>query len=99
MNAEIKGLLSFIDGAPSAFHAAESICNALRQAGYDPLEEREIWRLKPGGRYFFTRNRSSVMAFRIPTCGFAPFQIIASHGDSPAFRLKPAAGNRRGMRC
>ena len=92
MNAEIKGLLSFIDGAPSAFHAAESICNALRQAGYDPLEEREIWRLKPGGRYFFTRNRSSVMAFRIPTCGFAPFQIIASHGDSPAFRLKPAAG-------
>lgn len=92
MNAEIKGLLSFIDSAPSVFHAAESVCSALRQAGYDPLEEREIWRLKPGGRYFFTRNRSSVMAFRIPACGFAPFQIIASHGDSPAFRLKPAAG-------
>ncbi len=42
MNAEIKGLLSFIDSAPSAFHAAESVCSALRQEGTIPLRSAKF---------------------------------------------------------
>ena len=45
----------------------------------------------PGGKYFVTRNRSSVIALTIPQAGFAPFQIVSSHSDSPTFKLKPAS--------
>ena len=88
----IRGLMDFIDGAPTAFHAVARIGEALEAAGYNRLEERELWRLAPGGRYYVTRNRSSVIAFRIPESGLAPFQIVASHSDSPCFKLKPNAG-------
>ena len=44
----------------------------------------------PGGKYYVTRNRSALIAFRVPESGFAPFQIVASHSDSPSFKLKPA---------
>lgn len=85
----IRGLMNFIDASPTAFHATEEISRALKEAGYERLEEREVWTIVPGGRYFLTRNRSSLIAFRIPERGFAPFQIVASHGDSPCFKLKP----------
>ena len=85
----IRGLMDFIDASPTAFHATENIAKALEGAGYARLEEREVWRIASGGRYFLTRNHSSLIAFRIPERGFAPFQIVASHGDSPCFKLKP----------
>ena len=85
----IRGLMEFIDAAPTAFHAAQLAASALEGAGYQKLEEQKTWAIAPGGRYYVTRNRSSVIAFRIPKRGFAPFQISASHGDSPCFKLKP----------
>lgn len=87
----IRGLMDFIDASPTAFHAVENICAALAGAGWQRLEERETWQIAPGGRYYFTRNRSSVIAFRVPEAGFAHFQITASHSDSPCFKLKPGA--------
>ena len=89
---DIRGLMRFIDASPTAFHAAANVCDALAEAGWQRLEERDRWRIAPGGRYYFTRNRSSVIAFRVPESGFAHFQIVASHSDSPCFKLKPAAG-------
>ena len=85
------GLMQFIDAAPTAFHAAAMAADTLANAGYQKLEEQQPWTIAPGGRYFLTRNRSSVIAFRLPKRGFAPFQIVASHGDSPCFKLKPNA--------
>ena len=35
-----------------------------------------------------TRNQSSVIAFKIPGKDFKGFQIMASHSDSPAFKIK-----------
>ena len=87
----IKGLMEFIDRAPTAFHATAEVAAMLEAAGYARLNEREPWRLAPGARCYVTRNRSSLVALRIPEAGFAPFQIVASHGDSPSFKLKPNA--------
>ena len=39
-----------------------------------------------------TRNQSSIIAFRIPKGDFNHFQLVASHSDSPCFKLKPSAG-------
>ena len=87
----IRGMMAFIDAAPTTFHAVEQVAKRLEAAGYERLEERATWTIVPGGRYFVTRNRSSLIAFRVPGRGFAPFQIVASHGDSPCFKLKPNA--------
>ena len=87
----IHGLMGFIDRSPTAFHAVEQICEALDGAVFVSLKETEPWRLSPGGRYYLTRNRSSVIAFRLPEGPVDRFQIVASHSDSPAFKLKPNA--------
>lgn len=55
--------------------------------GYTRLEEGEKWAIEPGGRYYVTRNMSSVIAFAAGR-GYGPFKIIASHCDSPIFKLK-----------
>lgn len=85
-------MMDFIRHSPTAFHAVANICQMLEHEGYVLLSERGMWRLQPGGRYCVTRNQSSIIAFRIPESGFAHFQIVATHADSPAFKLKPSAG-------
>lgn len=37
----------------------------LINAGFHLLNENEEWNLKPGGRYFFTRNMSCLIAFAV----------------------------------
>lgn len=91
MPSEVQGFLDFAAASPSAFHGCANACRALREAGYAPLNEFAPWEIVPGGRYFVTRNLSSVIAFAVPEAGAAPFQIVASHSDSPAFKLKPHA--------
>ena len=86
---ELQKLLSFLRSTPTAFHAAANVRATLIGAGYEPLEEGDPWELRPGGRYCLTRNQSSVLAFRIPERGFSHFQIVATHADSPCFKLKP----------
>ena len=91
MSNRANDFLDFVRRSPTAFHAAENIRQALVERGFVELNENERWNIAPGGRYVVTRNRSSVIAFAVPECGMAHFQIVASHGDSPAFKLKPVA--------
>ena len=63
----------------------------LEEAGFSRLAEHEAWNIVPGGRYYVTRNRSALIAFSVPEKGAAHCQIVASHGDSPTFKLKPKA--------
>ena len=51
------------------------------------MAEKDKWKLSPG-KYFVTRDGSSFIAFSIPTSDFRGFNIIASHSDSPAFKIK-----------
>ena len=81
-------LLSFIRKSPTAFHAVEQICEKLNSEGFVRVEECEAWDLVPGGKYFVTRNQSSVIAFRLPTALPKQALITASHTDSPMFKLK-----------
>ena len=86
-----KDFLEYVRRSPSAFHAADAACEILKEQGFCELREQDAWALAPGGRYVVTRNRSSVVALTIPERGMSHFQIVASHSDSPAFKLKPVA--------
>jgi len=88
MQREIMGLVKYLKESVSAFHAVQAACDALEAAGFVRLQEAQTWALERGGRYFVTRNQSSLIAFSVPMCGFAPIQAVASHSDSPVFRIK-----------
>lgn len=82
-------LLDFIRTSPSCYHAIDSIKKMLFSAGFDELFEGDDWKLAANGKYFVTRNSSSLIAFRIPERISGGFMIVASHSDSPTFRVKP----------
>ena len=86
---EADGLLRFLKASPTAFHAAAAVCRELE--GFEPLNECDPWRLRPGHRYLVTRNRSSVIAFTMPSDTLRSFRLIAAHSDSPTFRIKENA--------
>lgn len=83
-----KDLAQFLEGSPSCFHAIENMKNILSEEHFEQLQENRKWHVQPGGRYFVTRNSSSLIAFTIPEHGFKGMRIIASHGDSPTFKIK-----------
>lgn len=93
MDKEIsQELLSFIQKSPSCFHAVDTIKGMLKQNGYIELKECESWHLQKGGRYFTTRNGSSLIAFSIgKTLDDYHFQLTSSHSDSPTFKVKEVA--------
>ncbi len=85
----VQKLIGFIGQSPTCYHAVDAIRRELRD--YTLLNERERWTLKPGGKYCVTRNGSSIIAFTLPEGDFSGFQIVASHADSPAFKIKENA--------
>lgn len=88
----ITELASFIKSAPTAFHAAEKMSAILRENSFEELKERERWELKPGKRYYITRNHSSIIAFKVgQELSDYSFHVTASHSDSPGFKLKENA--------
>ncbi|WP_302325776.1 M18 family aminopeptidase [Enterocloster lavalensis] len=83
-----KRLLTFLENSPTSFHAVENMATRLRGEGFEELKEADCWSIEAGGRYFVTRNMSSLIAFRVPGKDFTGFQIISSHSDSPTFKIK-----------
>lgn len=83
-----KELLAFIKKSPTAFHAVEEMQTRLMEDGFQVLSEKEHWKLTPGGKYVVTRNHSALIAFTIPERESWKFHIIASHSDSPSFKIK-----------
>lgn len=83
-----REMLEFIEKSPTCFHAVENLKKMLEKEGFRELREREEWETAPGGKYYVTRNDSSVIALRIPESEPKGFHIVASHSDSPSFKVK-----------
>lgn len=85
-------MLQFLKACPTAFHAVARMGAELEAHGYQRLWENEKWSLELGGRYYVTRNDSSIIAFHMGTeLSQYGFHIIASHSDSPTFKIKEQA--------
>ncbi|MEP1469486.1 MAG: M18 family aminopeptidase [Halieaceae bacterium] len=86
-------LCDFIARATTPFHAVAAMTAQLRDAGFVALaEERDIKDLASGGKYYLTRNDSSLVAFvvgseRAPTEGM---RMVGAHTDSPCLLVKPS---------
>lgn len=88
-----EGFVQFLRKTPTQFHVVNECIKQLSAAGFTRLSEKENWegKVRPNGRYFYTRNETSLFAFAVGPQfkkgdGFA---IVAAHTDSPSLKLKP----------
>ena len=86
-----KGLMNFIDKTPNAYYCVENVKKILEENGYKELKENESWeKVTNGGKHYVVRNDSSIIAFDAGNFYKTEdgFNIVAVHGDSPAFTVK-----------
>lgn len=89
--------INFVNKARSPWHATEVVRAQLVQQGFKHLQEKENWQLQPNGKYFFTRNGSTIVAFAIGGAFKVGngFKIIGAHTDSPDLKLKPISAQEK----
>ena len=87
-NSIATNFIDFIHRSPSCYHATENFRSILLGHGYTELLESEKWEMQYGGKYFVTRNDSSILAFRIPNVAPTAFAMAAAHSDAPTFKVK-----------
>lgn len=86
--------VNFVNYSPTPYHAVDTVKVGLRNAGFKEIQERSNWKeaqLSKGGKYFVTRNGSSLIGFTIGD-KFANgngISIVGAHTDSPCLRIKP----------
>ncbi|KAL1760052.1 peptidase M18 [Schizophyllum commune] len=85
--------LSFVNASPTPFHAVHNAAVRLEKAGFSKIREKDEWEktVKPGGKYYFTRNQAALIAFTLPKSWKAGtgLSIVGTHVDSPNFRVRP----------
>ncbi|GAP83953.1 putative vacuolar aminopeptidase 1 [Rosellinia necatrix] len=86
---------AFLKENPTIFHSVDYFKTKMTSLGYKELPTREDWagRIEAGGKYFATRNGSSVIAFAVGKAynsgnGVA---IIAGHIDALTAKVKPVS--------
>ena len=80
--------LTFIEQSVSCYHAIEMVEKRLEKNGFLPLDEKDIWKIEAGRSYLVKRGEASLAAFRVPEGEVKGFHIVASHSDSPSFKVK-----------
>lgn len=90
-----EGFLDFVNASPTPFHAVHSAKQRLEEAGFKQIKERDPWNstLVPGGKYYITRNASTIVAFAIGKKWKPgnPVAMVGAHTDSCVLRLKPVS--------
>lgn len=85
-----QDLMAFLKASPTPFHAVVQLANRLEAGGFLQLMETESWDLSPG-KYYVTRNDSSIVAFVLGTEDVKEtgLRIVGAHTDSPCLKVKP----------
>ena len=79
----------FLNSSYTAYHATANVVELLKSNGFVELthdSKSKKWNISRGGKYFVTRNGSSVIAFVVGQNGV--FNVCESHTDSPSFKVK-----------
>ena len=90
-------LVDFINKSPVNFFAVNNVKQQLLNLGYQECFENKPTNFKAGDKALFVRNGTSIIAFDIGEdvdMGNANFHIIASHSDSPCFKIKPESDSK-----
>jgi aspartyl aminopeptidase len=89
--------MSYFDASPDPFHAVQTSIDLLQQAGFTEWDDSDSTTttssiiIKPGDKYYFTRNKSTLVAFHVGRHyqpGHGGFVMIGGHTDSPNLKVK-----------
>lgn len=86
--------IDFLNASPSPFHCVHEASVRLEKSGFQKISEKDQWNLKRNGKYYFTRNGSSIVAFVVGGAyepGKGGFSIVGAHTDSPCLKVKPVS--------
>eukprot|EP01039_Chlorochromonas_danica_P007066 gene7066-7816_t len=87
-----EDFLSFLNESITPFHAVQATKKRLIAAGYEQISELDDWKLNPGGKYFFARNDTCIIAFSVGehvNQEEVGYTVLGAHTDSPCLRVKP----------
>jgi len=95
-NDIVMDMIKFIDASPINMFVVKNAAKVLEEAGYKRISERETFDLYMGQKVYFIRNHTALIALNIgdELKDDAGFNIIASHSDSPCFKIKPVGDGR-----
>ena len=86
----LEGLIEFIKSSPTPFHAVATMSAMLDGEGFQQLNEAEAWSIEQPGRYYVTRNDSSIIAFTLASDLVEyGIRMVGAHTDSPCLKVKP----------
>ena len=71
----------------TSYHTVENAAEMLKSCGFSEWKEYEGAEFHVGGKYFTVRDGSALIAFSVGS-GHYGYRIVASHTDSPCFKLK-----------
>ena len=84
------GLLRFIQASPTPFHAVATMKEMLEVEGFQQLKEADAWQISVPGRYYVSRNDSSIIAFSLVSdLAENGVRMVGAHTDSPCLKVKP----------
>ncbi|MDP0562880.1 MAG: M18 family aminopeptidase [Candidatus Endonucleobacter sp. (ex Gigantidas childressi)] len=81
-------LTDFLHASPTPYHAVQNMSKKLEDNGFKKLPENKTWFPKAGGRYYVTRNETSIVAFCLGNANKG-FRMVGTHTDSPCLKVKP----------
>ena len=83
-------LINFLNASPTPFHATHNMAVILTENGFNELRETNKWNT-PAGKYFVTRDDSSIVAFIIGSnlLEDTGIRMVGAHTDSPCLKVKP----------
>lgn len=87
----LESLLQFMEDSPTPFHASKNLSCIVEEAGFTRLSETESWQLESEGKYYVTRNETSLIAFSFGSSSIrhTGLRLVGSHLDSPCLKLNP----------
>lgn len=84
---------AFLTNSPDPFHAVQNSVVNLKSAGFTELKTGDPFggKITPGGKYYYTFNNSTLVAFTVGQNYKAGngFVILGGHTDSPTLKIKP----------
>ncbi|MBR7672669.1 M18 family aminopeptidase [Streptomyces daliensis] len=83
------GLIEFLAGSPTPYHAVAGAAQLLEKAGFRQVSETDSWDGSSGGKYVL--RGGALVAWYVPegAAPATPYRIVGAHTDSPNLRVKP----------
>ncbi len=77
----------FLNTSLTAYHTTRNSEEILLENGFKKLTWNDF-SVEKGGKYYITENGSAIIAFKVGDLSHYAFNIVGSHTDSPALKIK-----------